>query len=121
MEENTEPDAQFLKQIKRNMELINDNLGDVDKINVVNKHLTNNAAEWFTIIQGKVITYQELVANSNRDIGMNRCREMCAYNERSMIHRATNKLTRHFAREIQIAVITQPVKTLEELMILLRR
>lgn len=36
---------QFLKQIEWNMELIRDNLGDADKINVVSKQPKGTAAE----------------------------------------------------------------------------
>ena len=51
----------FLKQCQRSMENINDNLGDVDKINWVVRHLKGTAAEWFSIIQDKVLVYEDLV------------------------------------------------------------
>ena len=50
----SENPIQFLKQCKHNRETVNDNLSEVDKINWVVQHFKGTAAEWFTIIQGKV-------------------------------------------------------------------
>ena len=43
------------------MESIGDRLSEMDNINYVLRRLKGTAAEWFTIIQDKVGTYQDLV------------------------------------------------------------
>ena len=52
---------QFLTQCQRNMEHIADNLSDVDKINWVVRQLKGTAAEWFSIVQDKIVVYEDLV------------------------------------------------------------
>ena len=43
------------------MEAIGDSLSEMDKINYVVRRLKGTAAEWFTIVQDKIVTYQDLV------------------------------------------------------------
>ena len=43
------------------MDAIGDTLSEMDKINYVVRRLKGTAAEWFTVVQDKIITYQDLV------------------------------------------------------------
>ena len=56
--------VQFLNQCQRNMENIADNLSYVDKINWVVRQLKGTAAEWFSIVQDKIVVYDCLLYTS---------------------------------------------------------
>ena len=43
------------------MDAIGDTLSEMDKINYVVRRLKGTAAEWFMVVQDKIVTYQDLV------------------------------------------------------------
>ena len=57
----TENPILFIRSCQRDMETIGDTLSEADKINYVVRRLKCTAAEWFTIVQDKVSTYEDLV------------------------------------------------------------
>ena len=58
--ENENP-MNFIKVCQRDLEAIGDNLSEADKINFVVRRLKGTAAEWFSVAQDKISTYEDLV------------------------------------------------------------
>ena len=135
----------FIKICQRDMVAIGDTLGEADKINFVVRRLKGTAAEWFSVIQDKINTYEDLVKHFSARYWNEEVQrkilvqlEFGKYSNTKgtketyliqLISRAkylepeitepdmVNKLEHHFGRGIQTAVITQGIKSLEELLL----
>ena len=131
------------------MEAVNNSLSEVDKVNWVVRQLKCTLAEWFTIVQNKITVYKDLVDHFrarywNKEVQQKICVQLgfgkytpakgskekyliqlvskAKYLEPPMSEaEIVNKLAHHFSHGIQILVITQGIKRIEELLLLLTK
>lgn len=139
---------EFLKSCEREIERIGTPLNDTEKIDFVSKHLRDSAEKWFTIVRDNIFTYEqfkEVFENRYWNVHTQRLvRDQLEYGryptggrlnmEQYAIQQTEQckhlrppfseqelvmKLSYHFGREIRLAIYTQGVSTLENLLVLL--
>lgn len=146
--ENENP-MQFIRTCERDMDVISDHFSESEKINWIVRRLKSNAAEWFSIVHDKINTYEELITHFKNRYWNNeiqrKVRVQLEFGKYATIKGSKetyviqlvskakflepeiaesdlmDKIAHHFGRSLQIAVLTQGIKTVEEMLLLLSK
>lgn len=138
---------EFLVLCEKEMETVNSDMTDTEKIQWVTRHLKDSARQWYNIVREKITTYDQFKTmlenrywNTHLQSQIRNELEYGQYQQRpghtpekyiiqkmeQYIHlkppmseeEIIGKLSQHFSKTIRVAAYTQGIKTLDELLLL---
>lgn len=144
----SENPIEFLTNCERELEQIGNEVTDEEKIHFITRHFKDSAAQWYTIIRESIKTYEqfkESFENRYWNIDIQRqVRDQLEYGKFQLNSKISmenyairhiekckhlqpkftqyeiiSKLAYHFNRNIQLAVFTQGIKSIEQFLILI--